>query len=122
MPSKHREFAAYLTRQRKAQKLTQPELAERVGVTKSNVYYWETGEYLPKPSVLESLARALRVSYEDLFALAGYTHPDALPSPTPYLRAKFPYASKRTQAEAEQIFAKLEAEDMKRAKRKGSRR
>jgi transcriptional regulator with XRE-family HTH domain len=121
MPPKHPQFAAFLKEHREKQGLTQPELAEKVGVTKSNVYYWESGQGLPVPTVLEPLARTLRVSYEDLFVLAGYTHPEGLPSGEVYLRTMFPGASKRKLAEAERIYAELEADQAKRAKRKGRR-
>lgn len=104
MPSKHPEFAAFITTHRDALGLSRNQLAKAVGVHRSNITYWESGEGLPMANVLEPLARALKVSYEDLFALAGYTHPEGLPEPVPYLRAKFPSISKRALAEAERLF------------------
>jgi len=121
MPPKHPQFAAFLKEHRERRNLTQPELAQEIGVTKSNVYYWESGQGLPMPSALEPLARALGVSYEDLFVLVGYTHPEGLPSGEVFLRAKFPRASRRKLAEAERIYAELEADEAKRNKRKGRR-
>lgn len=105
MPPKHRQFAAFITKHRKQRDLSMAALAEAVGVTKSNVHYWESGEGLPNANVLQPLAEALGVSYEDLFALAGYASPQGLPEPTPYLRAKFPSAPKKAIAEAERFFA-----------------
>lgn len=122
MPPKHRQFAAFLTRHRKAQGLTQPELAERIGVTKSNVYYWELGEWLPRATVLEPLARALKVSYEDLFALAGYTHPEGLPEPAIYTRTLFPGVSEKRLAEARRLFEKIDKEERRSDKRSKGRR
>jgi transcriptional regulator with XRE-family HTH domain len=105
MSPKQRQFAAFVTKHRKQRGLSMAALAEEVGVTKSNVHYWESGEGVPKASVLEPLAQALGVSYEDLFALAGYSHPEGLPEPTPYLRAKYPDAPKKAIKEAEQFFS-----------------
>lgn len=104
MAKKHRQFATFIAKHRKLRDLSQPELAEAVGASKSKVYYWESGEYLPSPRDLQPLAEALGVAYEDLFALVGYTSPTALPGPAPYLRAKFPDAPKKALAEAERFF------------------
>jgi transcriptional regulator with XRE-family HTH domain len=104
MPSKHPQFAKFVTAHREALGLSRNRLAKEVGVHRSNVTYWESGEGLPMASVLEPLARALKVSYEDLFALAGYAHPEGLPEPVPYLRAKFPGISKKALAEAQRLF------------------
>lgn len=105
MSPKQRQFAAFITKHRKQRKLSMAALAKEVGVTKSNVHYWESGEGVPKASVLEPLAQALGVSYEDLFALAGYAHPEGLPEPAPYLRAKFGDVPKKALAEAEEFFS-----------------
>lgn len=79
-----------------------------VGVTKPTVHYWESGNVLPQATVLEPLARALKVSYEDLFALAGYAHPEGLPEPMPYLRVLYPGITKKAVAEAERLFKDLD--------------
>ena len=121
MPSKHPQFATFVTAHREQQGLSKADLAVEVGVTKSNVHYWESGEGLPMANVLEPLARALKVSYEDLFALAGYTHPEGLPEPEPYLRVLYPGITKRKLTEAKRLFAELDAEEEKRTKRKGRR-
>jgi transcriptional regulator with XRE-family HTH domain len=107
MAPRHRQFATFLAERRKARGLTQPQLAKTLGVSKSNVHYWEAGEYLPKTNLLEPLARALHVSYEDLFALAGYSHPEGLPEFTPYLRAKYTALPDEALAEAEAFFRNL---------------
>ena len=43
----------------------------------------------PSPKHLQAIARALNVSIEDLYGLAGYDIPERLPTFTPYLRAKY---------------------------------
>jgi transcriptional regulator with XRE-family HTH domain len=118
MAPKHRQFAKYLTTHRQAAGLSMDALAERVGASKSSVHYWESGEWLPSLGQLEPLAQALGVSYEDLFAKAGFD-PATLPEPEPYLRAKFPGASKRKLAEAKRLFEQIDASERR---RKGGRR
>jgi transcriptional regulator with XRE-family HTH domain len=108
MSPTHPQFARFLTKHRKACGLSKSELAREVGVHRSNVTFWEYGKVLPKVNVLERLARALHVSYEDLFAMAGYANPEGLPDPKPYLRAKYPGLSKRAITEAEKFFDDFE--------------
>jgi transcriptional regulator with XRE-family HTH domain len=122
MPPKHPQFAAFVTGHREALGLSQSQLAEQVGVHRSNVNYWESGQGLPVPTALESLARALRVSYEDLFALAGYTHPEGLPGPAIYTRTLFPRVSKTRLAEAKRLFEKIDEEEKRPRKRSQGRR
>ena len=102
-----RQFAKFIAARRKKCGLSMEQVAERVGVTKSNVHYWESADYLPKPDVLEPLAQALGVSYEDLFALGGYAHPEGLPAFRPYLRAKYGALPEDALAEAEAFFDEL---------------
>ena len=105
--AKRRQFATFIAARRKERELSMAQLAEAVGVTKSNIHYWESGEGLPKASVLEPLAQALGSSYEDLFALAGYAHPEGLPEFAPYLRAKYGAWPEEALAEAEAFFDEL---------------
>ena len=53
---------------REKKKLTQAELAERIGVSAKAVSKWETGRGLPDVSLLEPLALALGVSLMELLA------------------------------------------------------
>jgi len=117
-PPKHRQFARYVSSRRAALGLSQRELAERVGVTNPTIHYWESGNVLPQATVLEPLAQALGVSYEDLFALAGYTHPEGLPEPVIYTRTLFPGVSEKRLAEAKRLYEKIDEEEQPRGKRK----
>ena len=47
--------------------LTQEDLAERLGVSRSTVAAWETGRIYPQASRLMDLAKALGVTVEQLF-------------------------------------------------------
>ena len=61
-----RTFGNYLSRMRKAQGLTQAELAEQLHVTDKAVSRWERGIGLPDINTLEPLADALGLTLADL--------------------------------------------------------
>jgi transcriptional regulator with XRE-family HTH domain len=104
--NRHHQFASFLRKRRAVLNLTGPQLADSLGVSKSNVSYWESGEFLPKPELLRPLARVLRVSYEDVYAAAH--KPGELPAPALYLRAKYRGLPERALEEAEQFFTEFE--------------
>lgn len=108
-------FAKYLVKRRNAVGLSMETLAEMIGTSKSNIHYWESGEWVPSAVQVEPLAQALGVSYEDLFARAGHD-PAELPEPEPYFRVKFPSASDRKLREAKRLFDQLDAAE-RRAKK-----
>ena len=54
--------------------LTQPELAERAGVTRKSINAIETGNMVPSTILALKLARTLGVTVEELFAIE--VHPD----------------------------------------------
>lgn len=53
---------------RKKQKLTQAELAEKLGVTSKAVSKWECGRSLPDSSIMLDLANILGISVNDLLS------------------------------------------------------
>lgn len=57
--------------QRAIRNLTQAELGELAGVTRKSVNAIETGRMVPSVLLALKLARALGVSLDDLFKLAG---------------------------------------------------
>lgn len=59
---------AAIKRLREASRLTQAELAEKIDVSDKAVSRWETGRGLPDISLLEPLAKALRVSVIELMS------------------------------------------------------
>lgn len=47
-------------------KLTQPQLAEKIGVKRSTISAWEHDNGTPSPEMLSKLKDALNCSYEEL--------------------------------------------------------
>jgi len=47
-------------------KLTQTELAKKVGVTKKTICYWENGKARPKVDKVEAICAAVGAGYDDI--------------------------------------------------------
>ena len=62
MPAKRQRFAA----RRKAVGFSQEQLAERLGIDRSTVARWESGETEPQPWMRPRLARVLQISVDQL--------------------------------------------------------
>ena len=76
MPAKRQRFAA----RRKAVGFSQEQLAERLGIDRSTVARWESGETEPQPWMRPRLARVLKISLDqldDLLAGSGLTEAEA---------------------------------------------
>lgn len=72
LPMKERTvdgFGDRLTKVRKSRGLTQAELGERVGVSNRVIAYYEADDAQPPGSLLSDLARALRVSADELLGI-----------------------------------------------------
>lgn len=64
-------FARKLQNARKARQLTQQELAELVGVTKTTVSGWETGAYMPSMPTMILVAKVLHTSIDYLVGISN---------------------------------------------------
>jgi transcriptional regulator with XRE-family HTH domain len=67
------DFPARLTALREARGLSIEQLAERLGVSRQAVWYWETGHRLPRAAMLRRIAGQLRVGEGDLGSAAKAT-------------------------------------------------
>ena len=56
------EYSKLIKEERKRQKMSQKELAERAGVTRRAVIYWENGQIKPSLENADRIFRALRLS------------------------------------------------------------
>jgi transcriptional regulator with XRE-family HTH domain len=64
-------FTQNLKRFRDDRGLTQAGLAELLGVSEQTVWYYEAGKHWPKPDMVASIARELRIRPWQLFAAKG---------------------------------------------------
>ncbi len=60
------KIGKFIATLRKEQKLTQEELAEKLGVTDKSVSRWENGKNMPDVSLFESLCKELNISVNEL--------------------------------------------------------
>jgi transcriptional regulator with XRE-family HTH domain len=74
--SKASTLGDYLKEQRLGAQLSLRQLADQVGVSNPYLSQIERGLRKPSAEVLQQLARALRVSAEQLYVRAGIVHPD----------------------------------------------
>ena len=59
-------FGRFIAIRRRHLQLTQSELADKIGVSKSAIAKWETGGGLPDRNNLRKLSEAMNVSVDDL--------------------------------------------------------
>ena len=64
----------FIVARRKLMRLTQKELAERIGVSKSAIAKWETGGGVPERDNLKKLSDLLNVTVDDLLGMADVDH------------------------------------------------
>lgn len=62
------KIGKFIATNRKEKKLTQEQLAEKLGVTAKTISRWENGNYMPDISLLQPLSEELRVTLNDLLS------------------------------------------------------
>ena len=62
------KIGRFIAEKRKEKKLTQEELAEKLGVTSKTISRWENGNYMPDISLLKSLSEELGITVNDLIS------------------------------------------------------
>lgn len=62
------KIGRFIAENRKAKKLTQEELAEKLGITNKSISKWENGNCLPDSSLFKPLCKILGISINELFA------------------------------------------------------
>ena len=63
-----KKIGKFISEKRKDLKLTQAQLAEKLGVTDKTVSRWENGNYMPDLSLLQQLSKELNVSINELLS------------------------------------------------------
>jgi transcriptional regulator with XRE-family HTH domain len=84
------QLGEFVRHQRTEQDKTTRELATEAGIDRGGLTRLEQGKVQsPRPDTLCALALALHMPFADMFARAGYTVPQELPSVESYLRTKY---------------------------------
>lgn len=61
------KIGKFIAESRKAKKITQEQLAEKIGVSKNAVSKWERGINLPDASIMQELCKILDITLNELF-------------------------------------------------------
>lgn len=87
------KFGQYIQTHRKAQKLTQAQLAAMLGITTKSVSYYECGFSFPKPQYLFSLVKILNLSLDKYAQISNapqsFTISDSAQSMQPFNPSEF---------------------------------
>ena len=59
-------IGSYIAQKRRAQNLTQEQLAEQLGVSNKTISKWENGKCMPDYSIIQKLCTALHVTLSEL--------------------------------------------------------
>lgn len=63
-----KKIGKYIATCRKKNKLTQEQLAEKLGVTSKSVSRWENGKTMPDVSLFNQLCKELKITINDLLS------------------------------------------------------
>ena len=100
---------------RRALKMTQKELAQKIGCAEITVRQYESGRNAPKVDTRIALAKALDVPYVELFTPLQWNSPDDLKKVWDSIESDAPTKVKRHHADGtttEEIHYRFEASDL----------
>ena len=72
------EFSEKLLQLRRAQNLTQEQLAEQLNVSRQSVSKWESGQALPEVDKLIALGKLFNLSVEELLCTEDFANRPAI--------------------------------------------
>ncbi|GJM38998.1 MAG: hypothetical protein DHS20C19_23650 [Acidimicrobiales bacterium] len=85
-----KQLGDILRKRRQEKGLSTRALADAADTASSTIVRIEQGEFAaPRPDALAQIALALDLPASDIFALAGYTTPNDLPTLSPYLHSRY---------------------------------
>ena len=67
------KIGRFIAENRKAKKLTQEGLAEKLGITNKSISKWENGNCLPDSSLFKPLCQILDISINELFDVVHFS-------------------------------------------------
>ena len=70
------KIGRFIAENRRAKRLTQEGLAEKLGITNKSVSKWENGNCMPDSSLIQPLCKILDISIDELFAGEKLNDPD----------------------------------------------
>lgn len=70
------KIGRFIAENRRAKKLTQEGLAEKLGITNKSISKWENGNCMPDSSLIQPLCKILDISIDELFVGEKLNDPD----------------------------------------------
>jgi transcriptional regulator with XRE-family HTH domain len=90
MPSESTgQLGEYIRQRRGELHLSLRGLETATGIQRGALSRIENGSRQPSPELLQRLAEALQLDYEDLYAVGGISRPEKLPELDAYLRTRY---------------------------------
>jgi transcriptional regulator with XRE-family HTH domain len=89
MTTPDNQLGEYIRHRREVIGMSIRQLAEQSGYSHGSLSLIENGLRTPTPETLQRIAEALRVDYEDLYAVGGISLPEKLPELDAYLRTRY---------------------------------
>jgi transcriptional regulator with XRE-family HTH domain len=87
--NKYGQLGTYIHERRTALGMSLRDLEAASGVGRGPLSEIEKGDRGANPEMLQRIAEALRVDYEDLYAVSGISLPEKLPELDAYLRTRY---------------------------------
>jgi transcriptional regulator with XRE-family HTH domain len=107
-PSPNNQLGEYVRARRAAIGMSMRQLEEATDIPRSGLSEIENGRRaMPGPELLQRLAEALGVDYEDLYAVSGISRPEKLPELDAYLRTRYPDVTATDRRSLERYFEEL---------------
>lgn len=90
MPSgSNNQLGEYVRRRRGVLNMSLRELETATGIERGALSRIENGSRKPSTELLQRIAEALSLDYEDLYAVSGISRPEKLPEMDAYLRTRY---------------------------------
>jgi transcriptional regulator with XRE-family HTH domain len=83
------QLGDYIRHRRDVLDMSLRELEAATGIERGSLSRIENGSRQPSPELLQRIAEALRIDYEDLYAVSGISRPEKLPEMDAYLRTRY---------------------------------
>src|ERR1700704_4074258 len=85
----NQQLGEYIRHHRNVLDMSLRELEAATGIERGALSRIENGSRQPSPELMQRIAEALRVDYEDLYAVSGISLPEKLPELDAYLRTRY---------------------------------
>lgn len=109
MAEANNQLGDYIRQRRQLLKMSLRELEQATKGSRGGLSQIENGTRQPTPDTLQRIAEALKLDYEDLYAVSGISLPQKLPELDAYLRTRYAELTAADRQSLEHYFDELRA-------------